>query len=544
MAELSVINRNDLFFVKNADPEVMRGMQQLNEAYPSVLMTDEERLRFNETAVPAFREALREVNNRTLAVYAGGAEMTVGFGNDYEQRGISARGLIQEEIQRRIGEMRNGNAQYMDQDAESLIYFAGEAQTNNYFQERHNSNLERNEFVDAVRNGQADFRDWEVHYERDRARLSPEQEQALNRLREFQQGREQHTQGQETASNATAERENIEQSLENGRENIQAWNEPSIPERESLQQERTLTAEDFKWREDALSKMDVRSAEYRRARAQLDALYENAGWKKVEQRLATENEKYFFSDWYNPKEETEDVARSRFFQQHSEEVVKQSPVLIDGQNYMREAFSDRFSAQFFGNDSGEALQRALAERRQRRTIVGQRLSLEARERAARVSAAQVKQTLGQKVGAIIGRGIDGTIQKLGKAAVLAGKTVVFAASVPYKVLKTGYKLGKKVLSAVASGQGHNSVQNSVQSDTERVASVADNLCNSEVQQERPKKRKKMANHLWNLMNGRNANLEYRGIKSEEMTQEMRERARNMNIDSHWAEMVRNRRGGR
>ena len=88
------------------------------------------------------------------------------------------------------------------------------------------------------------------------------------------------------------------------------------------------------------------------------------------------------------------------------------------------------------------------------------------------------------------------------------------------------------------------MQNSVQSDTERVASVADNLCNSEVQQERPKKRKKMANHLWNLMNGRNANLEYRGIKSEEMTQEMRERARNMNIDSHWAEMVRNRRGGR
>lgn len=533
MAELSVINRNDLFFVKNADPEVMRGMQQLNEAYPSVLMTDEERLRFNETAVPAFREALRGVNNRTLAVYAGGAEMTVGFGNDYEQRGISARGLVQEEIQRRIGEMRKGNAQYMDQDAESLIYFAGEAQTNNYFQERHNSNLERNEFVDAVRNGQADFRDWEVHYERDRARLSPEQEQALNRLREFQQGREQHTQGQETAGNTVTERENI-----------QTLDASSIPERESLQQERTLTAEDFRWREDALSKMNVGSSEYRRARAQLDALYENAGWKKVEQRLATENGKYFFSDWYNPKEETEDVARNRFLQRHSEEIVNQAPALTDRQNYVREALSDRFSAQFFGNNSGEALQRALAERRQRRTIVGQRLSLEARERAARVSTAQVKPTLGQKVGAIIGKGIDGTIKTLGKAAVFAGKTVVFAASVPYKVLKTGYKLGKKVLSAMASGQGHNSVQNSALSDTERVASVADNMRNSEVQQERPKKRKKMANHLWNLMNGRNANLEYRGIKSEEMTQEMRERARNMNIDSHWAEMVRNRRGGR
>ncbi|MDO5387046.1 MAG: hypothetical protein Q4F75_07230 [Pseudomonadota bacterium] len=154
------------------------------------------------------------------------------------------------------------------------------------------------------------------------------------------------------------------------------------------------------------------------------------------------------------------------------------------------------------------------------------------------------RSFGQRVGDKIGKGIDKTIsagKKVGKAAKFAGKAALYTAAAPlyvsYKAAQLGYKAGKKVLSLVeqalkssgnSGGTPHPTPSPSQnQQDPGQLHAIPEQE-NQQEQTKTPKKnKKKLGKHLWDLMNGSNSNLEYRGIKSEEMTPEMRERAQNM-----------------
>lgn len=154
------------------------------------------------------------------------------------------------------------------------------------------------------------------------------------------------------------------------------------------------------------------------------------------------------------------------------------------------------------------------------------------------------RSFGQRVGDKIGKGIDKTIsagKKVGKAAKFAGKAALYTAAAPlyvsYKAAQLGYKAGKKVLSLVeqalkssgnSGGTPHPTPSPSQNQQEPGQLHAIPEQENQQEQTKTPKKnKKKLGKHLWDLMNGSNSNLEYRGIKSEEMTPEMRERAQNM-----------------
>lgn len=78
----------------------------------------------------------------------------------------------------------------------------------------------------------------------------------------------------------------------------------------------------FRQKEQELETIENKEEKAAMRRA-LDAEYEKAGYRRVQQMIAGERGKYNFSDWYNPARESEEEARKRFGEQHSAEISRQ-----------------------------------------------------------------------------------------------------------------------------------------------------------------------------------------------------------------------------
>ena len=70
--DLNVINRESIGILRDLDPKIKAEMEMLSQAYPSRMMTAEDRVKFDAENLPKYSEALKNVSDETLLVYMSG----------------------------------------------------------------------------------------------------------------------------------------------------------------------------------------------------------------------------------------------------------------------------------------------------------------------------------------------------------------------------------------------------------------------------------------------------------------------------------------
>ncbi len=334
--DLNVINRESIGILRDLDPKIKAEMEMLSQAYPSRMMTAEDRVKFDAENLPKYSEALKNVSDETLLVYMSG-----WAGID---KSISDNKLLEKEITRRIKEAANGNQDVMKgKYFETLLYLTtdGRKTSNQFYTDTH-SIRENNEYI-AANQGRIKAEDIKTYNFNQSVELNDVQAQALNNYRNFQSQNSNSNSGDRTMANdvnlgtyhdlffklggcdKTADEfsELSEQKeIEAIKEKYAQWvakyinvDEKNPPE-EGLPNDIEAENRYFAKREEEVA--NAPEADKAQKRQDLNKEYDKAGWKKIQVGIAPEHSSMVLKTYhYNPndpeyKDKSEDELRTMF----------------------------------------------------------------------------------------------------------------------------------------------------------------------------------------------------------------------------------------